>query len=182
MHIQAISLFIIACLAIGIGCDKNQSSKPKVMKVKIGDEKGLRDVFKKLLKQKNANAFVVIEELASKMFVQFAGARDVDLLLDLPHQPLGDDGMKRAGELFAEYGVNEPEKNYLYDENGNISFTQITYQMDLGKDVDKAAEITKAIFENVYMFSPDMHVEARFGVGPSESDIRNAGWAIPPKK
>jgi hypothetical protein len=85
---------------------------------------------------------VVIEEMATKKFVQFSGARDEKLILDLPSQTLDRQERVRAEAFFAKLGVvRQPG---VHDE--------YTYNLNLGNDVDRAAELTVHIFRDVYHF------------------------------
>ena len=56
--------------------------------------------------------------------------------------------MARAKSFFAKLGVS-PEP--LHDD-------QVTFQLKLGRDVDRATELTLSVFRDVYCFPPSFEL------------------------
>lgn len=87
--------------------------------------------------------FVLCEVPGTDMFVQFANAGG-RLLLDLPAVSLDGDQFDRAEAYFWHLGsVLRPGRDEI--EGGNKSF-----QMDLGTDTARAAQLTIEIFREVH--------------------------------
>ncbi len=111
-----------------------------------------------LLARINEDAFVIIEEVLTKKFVQFSGNKAMQLLLDLPSQTLNKKEIKRAETLFIEFGL--PIETYpTYNRPGGKKVAlQRSFIMELGNDTRKAALIAMRIFKEVYGFSDSFNL------------------------
>jgi len=114
------------------------------------NESIIRDTLTLLLESEVEQAFVVFEHTPSGKFVQLAGSKSDPLLLDLPTQTLNGDELKRAVELFGEYGV-ELETWEVYDRpGGHVVGAQSGFQFIMERDLDIAVEISLRIFHEVF--------------------------------
>lgn len=114
------------------------------------------DELSALLRRTNADAFVIIEEARSGKFVQFAGRAGDPLWLDLPSQTLSEAEFERAVRYFRLHGQESQEYDLL-DEPGGVPVNrQVSFQMSLGDDVQRAAQITLEIFLQVFQFPKDI--------------------------
>lgn len=119
----------------------------------------IRSALRALLERTNRHAFVIFSEARTGKFVQFAGSAQEPLLLDLPEQTLDAEEARRAAELFSELGVTERE-NDLLDRPGGVPVgRQRGYNLDLGRDVERAACLVLAIFSRVYELPADFELE-----------------------
>ena len=117
----------------------------------------------RLLQSNDGSSVVIFSESTSEKFVQFKKP----LILDLPFNLLNKQDIERATAFFRKLGVSGPEvQNLYYIPNGNgftsivpngnkIVSTAFFFKFDFGKDVDRAAQITLAIFRQVYQFPID---------------------------
>ncbi len=126
----------------------------------MDNQSRITDALSSLLQRRNGDAFVIFEEKRSRKFVQFAGSVHDELLLDLPCQTLSPAEIERAKSLFETLGYSGPETYPLYTDPSmrTVAGIQTTFQMELGHDVEQAAKITLAIFENVYGYSSDFQL------------------------
>jgi tetratricopeptide (TPR) repeat protein len=113
-----------------------------------------------LLQRDNADAFIIFEEKETGKFIQFAGSKNEDLLLDLPSQTLSREEMARAKVLFEELGSSGPEKHAMYTDKSLevIARIQTSFNMNFGRDFRRAAEVTLAVFERVYRFPAEFQL------------------------
>lgn len=114
----------------------------------------ITDALNNLLTCNRDDAFVIIEALPSKKFVQFAGSQREELCLDLPAQTLSETEFYRAVKLFQDIGVSGTEYPLLDQPGGQVvghqfSFNKIFYS------VTEATEIVEKIFSVVYLFPTD---------------------------
>jgi hypothetical protein len=98
------------------------------------------------LLRREPGAFVIFEEARAGKFVQFAGSRSEPLLLDLPLQALSPNELPRAFRLLAAYGALPPGEGEGFN-------------LELGSDVARAAEIARRIFQEVYLLSADFDLK-----------------------
>lgn len=127
-----------------------------------GHKKRIREALASLLTRTNTDAFVILEDRSSKKFVQFAGGARKPLLLDLPARTLASrhldrEELGRARELFAKYGVSLEERE-ARDPAGKVVGTMSGFHMSLGRDVDKATEVAREVFSEVYALPPDFRL------------------------
>jgi len=112
-----------------------------------------------MLEQTRDEPFVIVEETKSKKFVQFTGSVTGGLLLDLPIQTLAREEQERAQRLFVALGGPGLEKWPVFDvPGGNPVGEQAGFQMDFGRDADRAATIAMRVFREVYLFSDEVDV------------------------
>ena len=110
-----------------------------------------------LLKRSNPDAFVIFEEKFSHKFVQFAGSITEPLLFDLPATTLDEEEMARARALFRELGLPDAEEHTLYTDQTlrEVADTMVVFNVELGRDIRRAVELTCVVFDRVYKFPPD---------------------------
>ena len=84
---------------------------------------------------------VVFEEVSTKKFVQFTGARNESLTLDFPTSSLNADERKRAEAFFAALAAR-PQR--LLDE-------QHVYTLHVGTDTNRAAQLAMRVFREIYV-------------------------------
>ena len=114
----------------------------------------------RMLERTNEDAFVIFEERTNRKFVQFAGSVGSPLCLDLPSQTLNAEEMQRATALFSSFGVASPETHPTYTDAAKkiAAGQQVSFNLNLGKDVQLAAQITLAIFQQVYHYPTDFQL------------------------
>jgi hypothetical protein len=95
--------------------------------------------------------FVVFEEAESEKFVQFSGSDEEPLVFDLPSQALDANERIQAKTMFAQMGI---ARQHSVDD-------QYTYNVNFGKDVDQAAELTIRVFREIYRFPDDFRLRIR---------------------
>ena len=143
------------------GARDSESEDDSRIPVKVSETGKMSAALDLLMGQGGTGSFVIFEDPRSGKFVQFAGASKENLLLDLPTLPLSDDETARAREFFKQFGIESP---VLYEaDNAKKGIVQkfISFQMDLGKDTERAARLVAAIFHQVYQFPPDTALVAR---------------------
>lgn len=180
-HAIAAAVITIAA-AFGGGCGGRGVEAPST--AKVGDVDTIEKAFLALLDAEDEQAFLIFEDAATGAhFVQFAGAKTVDLMLDLPIAHFSEDEKVRAEAFFATYGVTAPEvvTGHYLDDSGHRSsaVTMEVYQLDLGRDAGKAAEIVHGIFKEVYRFPEDADLKITLDVGVSSDDLKNVGLGLP---
>jgi hypothetical protein len=100
------------------------------------------------------HGFVIFEHSDSRKFVQF-GWDGESIQLDLPTQPLSQNDLSRARNLFADHNVElETWKLYVY-EGGPEAGDQSGFQMYFGSDTETAAKLAMDVFTVVYGYEPD---------------------------
>ncbi len=83
------------------------------------------------------------------------------LLLDLPAQPLGPEEMPRAVRLFEELGVRLQTWD-VKGKDGKLR-QQSAFQLKLGTDTARAAQIAQRVLLEVYRLSPALSVDITEG-------------------
>jgi len=139
----------------------SESEDDSHIPLRLSETNKIRTALDLLMGQGGTGSFVIFEAPRSGKFVQFAGASNENLLLDLPTLPLSDDETARAREFFKQFGIGSP---VLYEaDNVKKGIVQkfISFQMDLDKDTERAARLVAAIFQQVYQFPPDTAIVAR---------------------
>jgi hypothetical protein len=101
---------------------------------------------------RGGDAFVVFEDTASGKFVQFSGSMDEPLLLDLPGQELSDVELGRAEVFFRDLDVSLASDG----QGGQTSRTEGSFQLLLGQDTKRGADLTLRIFAEVFQLSADL--------------------------
>lgn len=128
----------------------------------MGSATTIKEALDSLLAQPDdACAFVIVEDAASKKFVQFVGSLDRPLLLDLPAQTLSEVEFYRAVAFFKRRGVVGEENEMLDKPGGRVVGEQFTFQLQLASSSD-AIEVVDALFEEVYQL-PDCRLLATTG-------------------
>jgi hypothetical protein len=163
VHVRAILL--VACV-LG-GCSGNDAPKKKASKDRSEPKvvkSDIRAALVRLLERKievipgepglpsfDHRPFVVFEDAESKKFVQFSGSNEEPLVFDLPSQTLNADERIRAEKMFAQMSVKrQPSVDDHY-----------TYNVNYGKDVDRAADLTVRVFREIYKLPEGCKLEIR---------------------
>jgi hypothetical protein len=95
-----------------------------------------------MLHRSGRDNFVIVQEKDSEKFVQFAGSACKPLLLDLPNIILNTEERERADAFFAPLRASRKPLS----ANGE----EFAYQLRLGQDVNRGAELALAVFRDVY--------------------------------
>src|SRR5262245_43054225 len=98
-----------------------------------------------LVQPDDACAFVIIEDVKSKKFVQFVGSLERPLLLDLPAQTLSETEFYRAVTFFRRRGAAGQEYELLDAPGGRPVAEQFTFQLTL-QSVEDALEVALEVF------------------------------------
>jgi hypothetical protein len=98
-------------------------------------------------------AFVIFDDRASGKFVQFAGSRDEPLVLDLPVQQLSAAELERAKILFRDLGIGYEEWPVFDKPGGQEIGAQGGFQLELGQDTRRGADLTLRVFTEVFQRS-----------------------------
>ena len=120
----------------------------------------VRDSLSALLQRSNQDAFVIFEEKKTGKFVQFAGSRNEDLLLDLPNQALTELEASKAKVVLRDWGASDPQEYVVFtdEDMDTVAGRQISFQINFGRNVSQAAQACLAIFERVYDFPADFEL------------------------
>lgn len=94
------------------------------------------------LRSRARGASVVFEDRRSRRSVRFAGSREEPLLLGVPSEGLDPAEADRARRLFAELGV------------APVSAPGAAFQLSLGADVARGAELAMRVMNEVYRLPP----------------------------
>ncbi|AFY38151.1 hypothetical protein Lepto7376_1823 [[Leptolyngbya] sp. PCC 7376] len=111
-----------------------------------------------LLTRKNDDAFVIIKQLPTKKFVQFAGSITTPLLLDLPSQTLSEIEFYRAVKLFQQMGIEGSEYDLLDQPDGEVIGQQFTFNV-VCNSAASGANLAEKIFTTVYEFPIDCDID-----------------------
>src|SRR4051812_40584942 len=117
----------------------------------------IRDALMALTSRSNVDAFVIVEHQLTAKFVQFSGSVSEPLMLDLPHQTLSELEFHRAVTFFRKFGVEGREFELFDHPDGKVVGQQYSFNMEFGS-VDDAVDVTIAVFEQVYLASPEAHL------------------------
>lgn len=106
----------------------------------------------KLLQRENEDSFVIIEDVKTGKFVQFAGGKYEELLIDIPQQVLSKQEKERADLLLNPHDIFYAYE-IIYDENNPELETRKEYGYSKGLDnnVELAVELVEQIMEQVYL-------------------------------
>ena len=108
-----------------------------------------------LLNRGGDDAFVIFGAKASGKFVQFVGSSHEPLLLDVPIQVLADHEPERLRRLLTEIGsFGQAPADLCQSPEGETVGEHVSFQLALGRDADRAAEISLRIFKDVFLL-PD---------------------------
>jgi hypothetical protein len=108
------------------------------------------EALERLLRRHNRDAYVVFENRGTGKFVQFACGPRHTLVLDLPHGALTEEELSRAADLFQSPGVSAREDNQAKKPWWRRLFETRTFQIDLGTDPERVADLVLGVFERVY--------------------------------
>lgn len=153
--------FIIQKIRGASGGRGSESEGDSRIPLRLSETNKIRTALDVLMGQGGAGSFVIFEAPRSEKVVQFASASEENLLLDLPTLPLSDNETARAREFFKQFGIESPVLFEADNVEKGIVQKFISFQMDLGKDTERAARLVAAIFQQVYQFPPDTALVAR---------------------
>ena len=104
----------------------------------------------RLLKRKNDDAFVIIEDSSSGKFVQFAVNAFQEIIFDLPFQALDPMERTRATALLRISGITFEEWDLQEEPGGAYAGKQRGFGKNYGGQTELAAELAWKIFTEVY--------------------------------
>lgn len=106
----------------------------------------------KLLQRENEDSFVIIEDVKTGKFVQFAGGKYEELLFDIPQQILSKEEKERADTVLNNHSIFY-ESHPVYDENNSELEIgkEYGFSKKLNNDIDLAVELVEKVMEEVYM-------------------------------
>lgn len=110
----------------------------------------IRSSLNKLAQSDSDNAFVVFSDKQTGRFLQFAGSRQQNLLLDLPTQMLSPDEFETAQAVFKEYGTDLEASPLLDKPGGEVVDAHFGFNLSFGKEVDAAARVAHYIMLTVF--------------------------------
>ncbi|MBM4020055.1 MAG: hypothetical protein FJ288_17345 [Planctomycetes bacterium] len=140
---------------------RSERGQESTTPLKVGDTLKMREALDLIIRQGGEGSFVIFEEPCLRKFVQFAGSQTEGLLLDLPSPALSEDEMTRARDFFRELGVDSHAHVEVPDDNGRPAKWVATFQMKLGNDTRRAAQLACGVFLRVFRLSPDAAIIAR---------------------
>lgn len=100
---------------------------------------------------------VVLSDAATGKFVQFAGESG-SLLLDVPLQTLSQTEQALATAFFQRIGEDLRQYDLLDRPGGAAVATQGTFQVAVGADAGRAAQLALDLFAQVYQLAPDFRL------------------------
>jgi hypothetical protein len=152
-------------LAVCTYCHSTIRVMPKPMGIPAESADGIHlneiaQALNRMLHRTNEDAFVIFEERTNRRFVQFAGSTNSSLLLDLPSQTLSPQEMQRAIVLFSSFGAVGPDIHSTYTDTTSkiVASQQVSFNLDLGKDVQLAAHIALTVFQQIYRCPTDFQL------------------------
>ncbi len=153
--IAVVGIVVVVVLVIGSRTSKRSSTGPY-----IGSNREVVRAALVRLITRPLGSFVIIEDVQSGKFVQFAGSNEEPLLLDLPSQTLSPEEMKKATAVFLEMGYAGPETYQTQAfPGGPPSGEQTSFTVKFERDVDKATELGVAILHRVYGLDENARLE-----------------------
>ncbi len=111
----------------------------------------------KMLKRSNDDAFVIFIEKKTQKFVQFRGNDRESLMLNLPEQTLDNHELEKAKTLFKQYRVKLGKNPGI--PVGPDAGIDRSFDMEIGKDTKKGADIAMEVFREVYGFQGNFIIE-----------------------
>ena len=116
------------------------------------DWKRVSSALTALMRRTNDDSHAIFSDRETEKFVQFVrNKRTNGLWLDLPSQPLDNEAMSRATTYFGERGISISTNQMYQDVESKFpAGTQLTFEMDLEQDVQRATKIVFEIFDLVY--------------------------------
>lgn len=135
-----IAMVIAVCVVVGCARKPQAESHSDV----------IRAALVRLL-SRPSGAFLIVEDVRSSKFVQFAGSKEEPLLLDLPSQTLSPDEMTKAKVVFSDLGYSGPETHETREfPGGPPAGEQTSFMVKFERDIDKATALAVAILDLVY--------------------------------
>lgn len=109
----------------------------------------IHSYLKNLIEGNDPSAFLVIKELQTDKFVQFAGEMAQRLYFDLPSQILSKEEKEKAHFVLAAFNIK-------YNQWKNSQHGNFGIHID---SVDKALELVIAVMDEIYGFMDDSQFE-----------------------
>lgn len=147
-HMTHFIIIPLICLCF-VGCTK----APSMNSESTLSDTTRRSIAAELAWLQQSGQTVIIEEPASKKFVQFGWKT---LMIDLPAQTLSEEEMGRAERVMAGFGV--PKRTYEIGTPGD-KVPQTTFQKHLGTNVDLAIRAVEVVFREIYLFPQDVRLQ-----------------------
>jgi hypothetical protein len=106
----------------------------------------------KLLQRENEDSFVIIEDVKTGKFVQFAGGKYEELLFDIPQQILSKEEKERADKILNDHNIFY-ESHPVYDDNNSELEVgkQYGFSKKLNNDINLAVELVEKVMKKVYL-------------------------------
>jgi len=107
--------------------------------------------------RRNDDAFVFLEDVRTRKYVQFGGGEGRPILFDLPAMALKPEEMKRAVAYFEALGRGSLETFDVAKREGGVPIDRgETYQIRFSpEEAARAAEVALEVFERVYRLPAD---------------------------
>lgn len=132
---------------------ENPQTWPVGRRPVLGEPRIIAEALTKLLDRKDNSAYMIIEGCGFRRFVQFAVGKQGQLILDLPSTQMNELERVRAKDFFAKLGVAPNPKFRRYD----------LYQLDLGQDCNRGAELTCRIFTDLFAAPQGFKIQVSAG-------------------
>jgi hypothetical protein len=136
------------------GKDLPRGSNPARLQVNQEVIDRLKENFRTLIDIATPDAFLIVED-EEERFIQFTGATETQVLVDLPSIGLSTEQLAAANQLFLDsFGM---VNRHMFSEK-DFSFT-----MRAPADTTTLARLVVEVFQKVYGVTPHQPLKARFG-------------------
>jgi len=112
----------------------------------------LQHALQALLKKAGEGWFLIIEDVASGKFVQYAWGVESGLVFDLPVQALDPDELDLASTLLAEFNIQLASWP-IFDAQGEVLYQQTGFSKNLGRDVVAAVRLAEVVLYEIYQLN-----------------------------
>ncbi len=106
-----------------------------------------------LARQNQRGPYVVIEDVPTRKFVQFAIDKK-GILVDLPTMALSEPERKRAALLFSRAGIRKPNVVEGMNPESKKTFTFASYQLGFGTETARAGLFACRALQDVFLLAP----------------------------
>ena len=107
-----------------------------------------------LLNRENDDAFLILEDRATKKFVQFIPWAPDKLYMDLPYQTLSEAEFHKAVQCLRPLGVSETTHQVVQDPENPHAAEQFSFNTVFDQ-IDDAVDMIELVFTKIYGFAPD---------------------------
>lgn len=119
----------------------------------------LEAALERLTQRENADAFVIFSDKNTGRFIQFAGSKHENLLLDLPVQTLSAEELKKAADILIEHGITLGVTQLLDKPDGEPTNLQYGFNIDFGNSYKTAASTVHYLMQEIYSLPYDFNLE-----------------------